>query len=280
MSYVTARDGTRLHVAEYRPRAGAPKRPTILCLSGVTRTSRDFSRLAPDLAEAGHRVLALDYRGRGRSGRALDPDSYAPTVYLDDIRQVLFAFNIHRVVVIGTSLGGFLTMGMAVAMPTVLAGAVLNDCGPDLPKDGVARIADYIADARTYPDWSAAIDAVKAMLPDLNLDEDGWRLAAEGCFHEEADGRVHADWDPRIAAPMRRPAALPDLWPMFKALRPIPCLAFRGELSSLLSDDCFRKMRDANPDLRQTVIANRGHAPTLDEPEARSAIHAFLASLS
>lgn len=165
MSYVTARDGTRLHVAEYRPRAGAPKRPAILCLSGVTRTSRDFSRLAPDLAETGHRVLALDYRGRGQSDRALESDSYAPTMYLDDIRQVLFAFNIHKVVVIGTSLGGFLTMGMAVAMPTVLAGAVMNDCGPDLPKDGVARIADYIADARTYPDWSSAIDAVRPCCP-------------------------------------------------------------------------------------------------------------------
>lgn len=208
MSYVTARDGTRLHVAEYRPRAGAPKRPTILCLSGVTRTYRDFSRLAPDLAENGHRVLALDYRGRGRSGRALDADSYAPTVYLDDIRQVLFAFNI-QVVVIGTSLGGFLTMGMAVAMPTVLAGAVLNDCGPDLPKDGVARIADYIADARTYLDWSAAIDAVKAMLPDLNLDDDGWRLAAEGAFTKRLTARS-------------APTGIPGSPPRCAALPPFP----------------------------------------------------------
>lgn len=278
MSYVTARDGTRLHFAETLP-AGTPHGPTILCLPGVTRTSRDFSRLATALAADGHRVIALDYRGRGRSGRPFDAASYTPSVYIDDIRNVLCALNLHRIVVVGTSLGGFLAMGMAIAMPTVLAGAVLNDSGPDLPTDGVARIADYIADARGYADWDAAVDAVRTMLPDLNLDEEGWRWAAEGCFREETDGTVQADWDPRIADPMRRAGALPDLWSMYRALRPIPTLAFRGELSSLLSDECFRRMKDVKPDLRQTLIAGRGHAPTLDEPEARSAIHAFLATL-
>lgn len=278
MTFVTARDGTRLQFVEYKPYGVAP-RPTVLCLTGVTRTSRDFSRLAPALAEKGHRVIALDYRGRGRSGRAADAESYTPTVYIDDIRNVLCALNLHRVVVIGTSLGGFLAMGMAIAMPTTLAGVVLNDSGPDLPTDGVARIVQYIADAGHYPDWDSAVAAVKSMLPDLNLDDEGWRQAAEGCFKEQADGTIQADWDPRIAVPMQRPSVLPDLWPMFKALRPIPCLAFRGELSSLLSEDCFRKMKETHPDLRQAVIAGRGHAPTLDEPESRSAIHDFLAAL-
>lgn len=281
MISVTARDGTRLALSETPPDPDKPARPTVLCLGGITRNSHDFDRLAPRLAARGHRVLALNLRGRGESGRAADPASYEPAMYLDDIRQVLAATGSHRVVVIGTSLGGFLAMGMAVAMPTVLAGAVLNDSGPDLPADGLDEILGYIEAAPIYADWDAAVAAVKTMLPDLNLSEAEWRLCAQGCFRETSDGRVAADWDPKIAMPLRKGGgAVPDLWSLFAALRPFPTLALRGALSALLSEDCFARMAAVHPQLQQTVIPNRGHAPTLDEPESRAAIDAYLDSLS
>lgn len=275
---ISARDGTRLFVQDQRPDA-AQTGPTILCLSGVTRNSRDFARLADDLVTRGHRVVSLDYRGRGRSERAQDPASYTPVQYLDDIRHILTALNLHSVVVIGTSLGGFLAMGMAVAMPTVLAGVVLNDCGPELPAAGVARIVDYIGAPPSFSDWDQATEGIKLILPDLNLDEDEWRIAAEGCFTESGEGRIIADWDPRIAEPMRMAGPPPPLWPLFNALRAIPVLAIRGEISNLLSPECFGRMADAHPGLQQLTIANRGHAPTLDEPSSRSAIHDFLRPL-
>jgi len=275
---ITARDGTRLFLQDHAPAFNSPA-PPVLCLSGITRNSKDFDRLAPNLTTKGHRVLALDYRGRGRSDRARDPSSYTPATYLDDIGHVLTALNLDRVVVIGTSLGGFLAMAMGIAMPTSLAGVVLNDCGPNLPTDGIGRITDYIAAAQTYPDWNAAIAEVKIMLPDLNLDATGWRLAAEGCFAEGTDGRIHPDWDPRIANTLRRAGPVPPLWPLYRSLRPFPVLALRGALSTLLSEDCFRRMAENHPDLQQATIPDPGHAPTLDEPESRSALYAFLAPL-
>jgi pimeloyl-ACP methyl ester carboxylesterase len=276
MMFVPARDGTRLAVAETPPAPDQPMRPAVLCLGGITRNSRDFDRLAPRLAARGHRVLALNLRGRGESGRAADPASYDPAIYIDDIRQVLAATGVHKTVVIGTSLGGFLAMGMAVAMPTVLAGAIINDSGPDVPTDGLDQILGYIETDPVYPDWAAAVAGVKTMLPDLNLDEEEWRLCAEGCFRERADGQVAADWDPRIAIPLRKSGGdVPDLWPLFAALRPFPTLALRGALSTLLSDACFSRMAEVHPGLRQAVIPNRGHAPTLNEPESRAAIDAF-----
>lgn len=279
MTFIAARDGTRLHIARHLPPPDAPARPDVLCLTGLTRNTKDFDRLGRDLAARGHRVFALDYRGRGRSERAADPMSYAAPVYIDDITAVLAALNLHRVVVIGTSLGGFLAMGMAVAMPSAIVGAVLNDAGPDVPEGGLARILAYVRAAPTYPDWNGAIDAVKKMLPDLNLDADGWRAAAEGCFAEQADGRIQADWDPRIAEALEKAGPLPDLWPLFRALRPFPTLALRGELSTLLSESCFERMGREHPNLTRTVVPNRGHPPTLEEPESRSAIDAFFAAL-
>lgn len=278
MTMISARDGTALHVDDRRPASGQT-RPTVLCLSGITRNGKDFHRLADDLVDKGHRVVMLDYRGRGRSGRALDPASYNPITYLDDIRNVVTALGLHGVVVLGTSLGGFLAMGMALAMPSTLAGVILNDCGPEIPRDGIGRIIAYVGDDTTYQSWEEAIAAVQTMLPDLNLDAEGWRRAAEGCYTEQADGTIRPDWDTRMAETLKAAGDPPDFWPMFRALREVPTLAIRGELSTFLSLDCFRKMALEHPGLRELTIVNRGHAPTLDEPESRSAIHEFLATL-
>lgn len=272
---VSARDGTKLAIRDWQ---GGSRR-TILCLCGITRNGKDFDRLAADLAAKGHRVLVLDYRGRGLSERASDPFSYTPLTYLDDIRNVVAALGLHKVVVIGTSLGGFLAMGMAVVMPGSLAGVVLNDAGPDIPQDGLTKIVNTIAEGRSYADWDGAIEGVKVMLPDLNQGPIGWRLAAEGCFKEEA-GRVVPDWDPAIAVPLKRPNPTPPLWPLFKALRPFPVLALRGDVSPFLTSACFQEMKRVKPDLQQAEIANRGHTPTLDEPESRSAIQTFLDGLN
>jgi hypothetical protein len=53
----------------------------------------------------------------------------------------------------------------------------------------------------------------------------------------------------------------------------------RGEISDLLSAAAFEKMRDTVPGMKSATVAGVGHAPMLDEPEARAAIDAFLDSL-
>lgn len=271
---IRARDGLALHVKDWTGDSEIAA-PGILCLSGLTRNSKDFSRIASHLASAGHRVIAMDYRGRGRSERAADAMTYTPQVYLDDIKTVLTVLNAHHVIALGTSLGGFLAMALAVTMPSALVGAILNDAGPDLPSGGLDRIRGYVGSDPRHGTWTDAVADFKTMVPDLNLDEAGWLEAAQGCFKEAPDGTIHADWDPAIAIPMGQ-SAPPPLWPLFRALRPIPTLALRGALSDLLTEACFERMAEEHPKLVRATIPNRGHAPTLDEPESRAAIDAFL----
>jgi pimeloyl-ACP methyl ester carboxylesterase len=68
----------------------------------------------------------------------------------------------------------------------------------------------------------------------------------------------------------------PGLWMAYSALRPIPTLAIRGELSDLLSAVTFDRMQQHKPDLVRVTVPNRGHPPQLDEPEAIEAIESFL----
>src|SRR4051812_14758851 len=91
----------------------------LLCLPGVTRTARDFEDLAQRHA-ATRRVLCPDYRGRGRSQRAAQADAYTVVAHLEDVRHLLIVAGIHEVVVLGTSFGGLLAMGLAAALPTAV----------------------------------------------------------------------------------------------------------------------------------------------------------------
>ena len=71
----------------------------------------------------------------------------------------------------------------------------------------------------------------------------------------------------------------PGLWPLFAALSPIPTLLLKGQYSNLLSDDTVTKMVEAKPDLRTAVVADRGHIPRLDEPDALGPIKDFLSNI-
>jgi pimeloyl-ACP methyl ester carboxylesterase len=92
------------------------------------------------------------------------------------------------------------------------------------------------------------------------------------------NGRIVFDYDMAIAEPFAKPgnAAPPNLWLAFEALRGVPMLLVRGGLSDLLSAETVRQMGVRNPAMTSVTVPRVGHAPTLDEPEVRAAIHALL----
>ncbi|MEQ8604390.1 MAG: alpha/beta hydrolase [Marivibrio sp.] len=288
---VRAQDGCRLFVRDYRPVAPPPgdrppgDRPVVLCLGGVARTSADFHDLAQRLAAQGWRVVAPDYRGRGRSARSA-PRRYRPEVYLEDLRHIRVALGLGPAVVIGSSLGGLLGCALGVAAPGALKGLVMNDIGPDVSLGGLGRVVDYIKAAPSYADWDDAAAAMRDLMPDLNpgpgetAGEDDWRRVAEATFRREADGRLHPMWDPAIAESMGTDAAIPDLWPLFRSARRAPALAIRGGKSDILSAETLQRMQAAHPLLSALTLPHKGHTPTLDEPESLAAIEALLARVA
>lgn len=274
----TAEDGLELYYRDYGDPLAVPA--PVLCLAGLTRNSKDFHMLGVRLATS-RRVVALDYRGRGRSERCRDWRRYQPRVYLNDIRHLLAVAGLDRVVVLGTSLGGLLAMGLGVVQPTAIAGVVLNDVGPDVAPAGLDRIVATNSVDRTVPHWDAAIRQLKELYGEiLPTNEEGWRRRAEATFHRGEDGLLHVDWDVNLFHPLRRSRApVSDLWPLFRALRPFPVLALRGVRSDVLRAETLARMGREKPDLIQITIADAGHAPDIDHPQARSAIDEFLRHL-
>ena len=275
----TSGDGLRLHFRDY---PGRTDRPPLLCLPGLTRNARDFAQLAERLAGA-WRVLCPDLRGRGDSGYARDPASYNPLQYADDLELLLADQAIDRFVAIGTSLGGLLTMLLAARAPERIVGALLNDVGPELAPAGLARIRDYIGQARSYPTWMHAARAVEETqglaFPDYRASD--WLAMAKRVMVLGGNGRIVFDYDMKIAdafgAPRSEPA--PDLWPALLALHGKPVTLLRGELSDLLTEEAQQQMAQRLPGADAVTVARVGHAPMLDEPASVAALDRLLARI-
>ncbi|MFN0043093.1 MAG: alpha/beta fold hydrolase [Alphaproteobacteria bacterium] len=274
----SAQDGLALYCREYGERAS--RRVPVVCLTGLTRNSKDFHALASRLGRD-RRVLCPDYRGRGRSQYDVDWRNYQPRAYLDDLRHLTTLAQVPRAVFIGTSMGGLLSAAMAIMSPTSVAGIVMNDCGPDLDPSGLARIFAYIGCDRVQRNWLEAAEELRAMFPDLPLNGDeAWLDMARSTFREGEDGRLHFDWDVNLARPLvSGMASIPDLWVIFQGLAKIPTVAVRGARSDVLSTATFARMAATNRDLAAVVVPGVGHAPSLSEPAARAAIDALLAGL-
>ena len=273
----TSQDGLRLHYREY---AGPDDRPAILCLPGLTRNARDFHHLAQRLGGQ-WRVICPDLRGRGDSGYAKDSASYNPLQYVADIGVLLEQARIDRFVAIGTSLGGLMIMMMAAAMPERIAGAVLNDVGPEISAEGLERIRGYVGQGRSFSTWMhaarALIEAHVEVFPDYSVTD--WLAMAKRAMVVGSNGRIVFDYDMRIAEPMAgaSSAAAIDLWPALLALKGRPVTLLRGALSDVLAKDVFRKMAKSLPEAEAAEIPRVGHAPMLSESEAVAAIERLLA---
>ncbi|MGE6698327.1 alpha/beta fold hydrolase [Hyphomonas sp. NPDC076900] len=274
----TSQDGLALYARSYGPEDA---RLTVLCIHGLTRNHQDFEPMIAALP--GHyRYIAVDVRGRGKSAYDPNTDNYQPPVYARDMLALLDTLGIKRAALIGTSMGGLISLLMARAAPGRVAGIVLNDIGPAVEKAGIARIASYAGKVAPVTDWESAAAAVKtlqgAAFPDMT--DERWMDFARRTYKELPTRQVVPAYDPGIASSLGKvkPGVFTSflMWRLFGAARKAPLLIVRGEISDILSAETAEKMAKRHPDATLATVPRVGHAPILDEPPAVSALAAFL----
>jgi pimeloyl-ACP methyl ester carboxylesterase len=276
-------DGLRLYARDYPPASG-PARLPVICIHGLTRNSSDFEDVAPWIAAQGRRVIAVDVRGRGKSDYDPIPDRYTPVVYAKDVAKLARDLGISRAVFVGTSMGGLITMTLALRESPLIAAAVLNDIGPALSPRGLARIAAYTGKGEQFTSWSQAADYLRSInevaFP-ANTDAD-WERWARRAFREE-DGKLAMRYDPNIAVPIRanklKASPMITHFAFRRLARRRPTLLVRGGLSDLIEPEQAQAMRSAAPRMQYAEVPDIGHAPMLTEPAAQTALRDFLASV-
>jgi pimeloyl-ACP methyl ester carboxylesterase len=250
----------------------------LLCLPGLTRSMADFDYLAPHLPPI--RLIRMDYRGRGASDW-IGADSYTVDQESRDALALLDHLGVAKAAILGTSRGGLIGMVLgAVARDRVL-GLCLNDVGPEIARDGLNRIFDYVGRnpaGKTYQGYAERLSRTPGF---VGVPESRWLEEARKLSIETPEG-LRLRYDPALRESFLKAFEGPpvDLWPLFDALQGLPLALIRGANSDLLTVETAQKMQTRRPDMLFAQVPDRAHIPFLDEPESLAVIHAFLKALS
>lgn len=120
-------DGLSLCVCEWGPASGSP----VVCLHGTRDHGASWETVAGVLAARGHKVIAPDLRGHGRSGHHGPLLSYQLQDFVSDINAVLRQPGLAPVTLVAHSLGSIIAVLAAAAHPERISGLVLVE--PPLP---------------------------------------------------------------------------------------------------------------------------------------------------
>lgn len=105
--FVTSSDGTLIAVHESGPRDGKP----IIFLHGWSSNSEVWFEQRSSPALSRYRIIGMDLRGHGDSGKPADPNAYAqPGLMADDVNAVIQQLHLERPVLAGWSVGGGVAM--------------------------------------------------------------------------------------------------------------------------------------------------------------------------
>lgn len=250
----------------------------VLALAGLTRDGRDFDYLAPHLGDV--RLIRLDSRGRGESAWT-GAASYTVAQEAGDALALLDHLQLPSVAIIGSSRGGLLGMVIAATAKDRLLGLCLNDVGPMLERDGLARIGGYVGQPPSMRTLREAAEQLQLSSAGFEgVPTSRWAEEAVRRFVETGDG-LGLTYDPALKEAFTAAFDGPpvDLWPLFDACAGLPLALIRGANSDLLSAETARQMKARRPDMAYAEIPGRGHIPFLDEPESLACIRRWLGHL-
>jgi pimeloyl-ACP methyl ester carboxylesterase len=262
---------------------GAPDNPNVLiCVHGLTRVGRDFDRLARALADR-YRVICPDVVGRGRSDWLRDPSAYILPQYVADMVTLVARLDVDTVHWLGTSMGGLIGLSLAGQPGSPITRLVINDVGPKIDPEGVARIGDYVGKPVRFATVDEAVDYITLISLGFGLhDRDDWREITQSVLKADGDGfTLH--YDPKLALPIKAmtpqvaAASEAALWKLYDQIK-CPTLLIRGEKSDLLGRETAAAMTQRGPRARLVEFAGIGHAPMFFDPAQIAAVRDFLLS--
>jgi pimeloyl-ACP methyl ester carboxylesterase len=267
-------NGLELHYLDY----GDDAKPPLVCIHGLSGNAHNFDTLAPHLAGAYH-VLSIDVRGRGDSQWGPAGDYNAP-VYVSDLAAMLDLLKIGRVSLIGTSMGGIISMMYAGGYPEKVERLVLNDVGPEVDAVGSKRINDYMTTSPvSFSNLTELAAYYRDNYPPLRHTPEATLLEFVKWAVKPVPGEgLVWKMDPAIRnAPRTGTAARSiDLWmPYARIIAPV--LVIRGAESDILSLATAERMSKVLRNTKVVEIPSVEHAPSLLEPEGLAAIRKFLA---
>ncbi len=281
--YASGKAGLELHATVW----ANPGRPVCILLHGFSHDSRVWDPLASAL-QRHYEVIALDFRGHGRSGWDLT-GRYCHDTLLEDLKAIIEQLRPGRFHLLGHSLGARVAMLYTAAQPDRVLSLGILDTGPEVGDRGANRIRQEAENTPSHFDSRQNYFEWLCQRHPLAIRESMERMAEHGV--RQVDGHWQPRTDPGFARALWRHDAsgggaddlrqplTQELWDCLEA---ISCrtLVLRGQISSILKRDVAQTMVEL---LAQGVLDSApmaGHAVMLDNPDyCIEAISAFLATV-
>lgn len=244
---VAAADGTQLHVRH----SGDPKAPALVFINAMGTTLSMWDRQVEAFP---HRlVIRFDLRGTGASGAARSGGNIGTLA--DDVISILDHLDVEKAAIVGSSLGGMVTMQLAARVPHRVSAAVLSNTTARLPNPTMWD--ERISQARH--------DGLGGIAPATI-----GRWIGEDFARDEPATVAHLIND-FAATPIEGYVACcevlrdTDMTPLLKAIA-APTLVIAGENDVASPLVASQSLRDAIPGARLQVIAGSGHLSNIEQP--------------
>jgi pimeloyl-ACP methyl ester carboxylesterase len=246
----------------------------ILCVHGITANSRFWNCLASALAPH-HRLIAMDLRGRGLSDKP--PTGYSIKHHCKDIAAVMDDLGLERPVLMGHSLGAFISLVFAAQYPERVDRLILVDGGGKLSEDQMAKVFAGIKPSldrlgKIFPSFETYLSLMK-QAPYLQP----WNLYMETYFRyeiEEVQGGIRSRVHPNHIEEEAKNLKEVDSREFYKKVKG-PTLILRAtkgmlaEDDLLLPEDVVEQMVREIPNAKRVDVEGANHYSILFQPNVK-----------
>lgn len=248
---------------------GFPGAPTVVCVHGVGQHGGIYAGLAEQLVESGFRVLALDLRGHGESGR--EPPWDAGT-HAADVLETAAAAGVERAFWVGHSFGGLVLATLAARAPAVVEGLVLLDPGLEVDPGYALKSAEIERLDWAFATADGAVNALLSSRSTVAAPREVVAAYVEGDLQRGGDGRLRFRHSPAAAVVAWNEATLPA-----PPVARVPTLLVRPVTSGVYTGSQDARYRAELGSMLTLVAVPNGHNVLWESPvETAAAINGFL----
>jgi len=262
----TKGDGIQIQLAVWEG-----KGKEILCIHGLTANSRFWDCLASALASH-HKVIAMDLRGRGLSDKP--PTGYSIQHHCKDVLALIDDLGLKRPVLMGHSLGAFISLVFTAQYPQRVDRLILVDGGGKLSETQMAKVFVGIKPSldrlgKTFPSFEDYISQMK-QAPYLQP----WNFYMETYFHYEVEkvkGGLRSRVHPKHIEEEAQNLGKVDSRQFYKKVTS-PTLILRAtkgmlaEDDLLLPEDVVDRMVHEIPNAKRVDVEGTNHYSILFQP--------------
>jgi pimeloyl-ACP methyl ester carboxylesterase len=264
-------DGVSIHYLDWE--APAPGAPPLVLLHATGFLAVMWRPIADRLA-ARFRVIAVDQRGHGDSGKP--PDGYTFEVFADDLQRLIDALGLERPLVAGHSSGATTIVTHAARFPGVLGRVVLiepilprPDWFSNIPPGGRSSMSLADGARKRRAVWSSREEALASYrTKDMfrGWDQDVLRAYVDEGMSDRDDGQVELKCPPPIEGRFFDAVRDVDAWAMLPKLS-CPVLFLWGAESHLHGRGLDAAAQDALPHASTVIVPGTTHFLPQERPD-------------